>query len=699
MGARLLEESPVFAARVGECAVALAGFVEWSLVDVLRGVVGAPSLERVDVVQPVSFAVMVSLAEVWRSCGVVPAAVVGHSQGEIAAAVVSGALSLEDGARVVALRSRVIGRRLAGRGGMMSVALPVEELEARLVVWPDRVSVAAVNGPRSVVVSGELEAMDELFAELTAGGVRVRRVAVDYASHSVQVEGLRDELLDVLGPVCPGASKVPFFSTVTGGWLDTARMDAGYWFRNLRQRVLFADAVRDLLGSGHGAFVEVSSHPVLTMSVQDMIDASPEPAVAVGTLRRDQGGMDRVLLSAGEVFVRGVGVDWAGVFAGTGARWVDLPTYAFQRERLWAVAPVAEPGVAADPGDAEFWSVVESGDVSALVSVLGVDEGSVAAVLPGLSSWRRSRRERSVVDAWRYRVVWSPVGAVPRGVLSGVWLLVSAEGVDDAEVAGVLGGAGAEVRRLVLDESCVDRGVLAGRLVGCGDVVGVVSVLAGAEGVGERYPGLSLGLALSVSLVQALGDAGVGARLWFLTCGAVSTGRSDVVLSPVQAQVAGVGWTVALEHPQRWGGVVDLPGVLDGRGAGRLVSVLAGGLGEEDQLAVRSSGVFARRIVRAGATDERRPARDWRPRGTTLVTGGSGTLAPHLARWLAGQGAEHVVLVSRRGGEAPGAVELVAELAELGTEVMVAACDVTDRDALAALLAGLKAEGRTVRTV
>ncbi|MFD7896773.1 type I polyketide synthase [Streptomyces sp. NPDC059743] len=701
MGAQLLDESSVFAERIGECGAALGEFVDWSLVDVLRGTEGAPSLERVDVVQPVSFAVMVSLAAVWRSYGVEPDAVVGHSQGEIAAAVVSGALSLQDGARVVALRSQAIGRRLAGYGGMMSVPLAVAEVESRLEAWSGRVSVAAVNGPRSVVVSGEPEALDELFAELSAEEIRVRCIAVDYASHSAQVEDLRAELLDVLGSVRPRAAEVPFFSTMTGGWLDTEEMEAGYWFRNLRQRVLFADAVAELLATEHRVFVEVSSHPVLAMAMQDMTEEYGEPAVVTGTLRRDRGGLSRFLLSAAEIFVRGVEVDWARVFTDTGARRVDLPTYAFQRDRFWNIPAAPDEAVAPDPLDAEFWAAVEQEDLSALTSALGTDEDSVAAVLPALSSWRRSRRDRSAVDSWRYRVSWSPLGTVPTVPavpLSGSWLVVSAEGIDDSEIVGALSGHGAEVRRLVLDESCVDRTVLAGRLAGLDGISGIVSVLAEAEEPGERYPGLALGLALTVSLVQALGDAGVDARLWFLTRGAVSTGRSDALVSPVQAQVAGVGWTTALEHPRRWGGVIDLPAALDQRAAGRLVSVLAGAAREEDQLAIRASGVFARRIVRASSGGPG-PSRSWTPRGTTLITGGSGTLAPDLARWLVDRGAGHVVLASRRGMTAPGAAELVAELAESGTEAVAVACDMTDRDAVASLLAGLKAEGRTVRTV
>ncbi|MDQ1536377.1 MAG: hypothetical protein QOE58_770, partial [Actinomycetota bacterium] len=337
MGARLLAESPVFAERFRECADALSPFVDWSLLDVLGQVEGAPSLERVDVVQPASFAVMVSLAALWRSCGVVPDAVLGHSQGEIAAACVAGALSLEDAARVVALRSQVIARGLAGRGAMMSIELPVADVRARI---GDRgLSVAAVNGPRGVVVSGGPAELDEFFDELTADEVRVRRIAVDYASHSVQVEGLHQELLEVLAPIVPRASRVSLFSTVTGHWLDTSEMDADYWYRSLRQTVEFAPAVASLLDEQFRVFVEVSSHPVLTMAIEDAVDEVGVNAVVAGSLLRDKGGLDRFLASLAELHVRGVNVDWSGCFEG-GCR-VDLPTYPFQRSRFWLDAPVA----------------------------------------------------------------------------------------------------------------------------------------------------------------------------------------------------------------------------------------------------------------------------------------------------------------------------------------------------------------------
>ncbi|NED93337.1 acyltransferase domain-containing protein, partial [Streptomyces sp. SID11233] len=334
MGAGLLESSPVFAARLRECADALAPFVDFDVVEVVRA---GGSLDGVGVVQPVTWAVMVSLAELWRSFGVVPDAVVGHSQGEIAAAAVSGALSLEDAARVVALRAGVIGRELAGLGGMASIPLPLVEVEERLAGagWAGRLSVAAVNGPSSTVVSGDADAITEIVAAYEAEGVRARQVPVDYASHSVHVERIEAELLDVLAPVIPRRSEIPFYSTVTGELVDTTVLDASYWYRNLRQTVRFEETVRLLLDRGFGTFVESSAHPVLGIGVQECADAAGLDVVVSGSLRREEGGWERFLTSAAELFVRGIDIDWSVLFDGTGARVVDLPTYAFQRSRHW----------------------------------------------------------------------------------------------------------------------------------------------------------------------------------------------------------------------------------------------------------------------------------------------------------------------------------------------------------------------------
>jgi acyl transferase domain-containing protein/acyl carrier protein len=336
MAAELLDSSPPFAEQIRLCGAALAPLVEWSLEDVLRGEGDAVALDRVDVVQPALFAVMVSLARLWQACGVRPGVVMGHSQGEIAAAFVAGGLSLEDAARLVVLRSRALVG-LIGRGGMVSVALSVGELEG----WLERcegVSVAAVNGPGSVVVSGERQALDGLLSELVRAGVRAREIPVGYASHSSMIEEIRGELLDACAGLVPRSGSLPFFSTLAGKVVDTAELDGEYWYRNLRETVGFEGAIRSLLAEGHRAFIEVSPHPVLTVGVQEAADEALDPAEGVlvaGSLRREQGGLERFLTSLGEVWVRGVDVDWARVFEGSGARRVGLPTYAFQRERYW----------------------------------------------------------------------------------------------------------------------------------------------------------------------------------------------------------------------------------------------------------------------------------------------------------------------------------------------------------------------------
>ncbi|WP_158839873.1 type I polyketide synthase [Saccharothrix deserti] len=340
MAVELLDSSPVFAERMAECAEALRPFVDWDLFEVLRG-----EPDAVDVVQPVLWAVMVSLAGLWRACGVEPAAVVGHSQGEIAAACVAGALSLEDGARVVALRSRVIATELAGLGGMMSVAMPADEVRERLSGREDRLSLAAVNGPGSVVVCGHVDALDELRAELTAEDVRVRVIPVDYASHSVFVEGIRDRLLDVLAPVRPRSAGIAFYSSVTGGLIDTAGLDAEYWYTNLRRTVLFEDATRALLADGHRLFIETGPHPVLHVGMAETFADAGSDAAAVGSLRRDEGGLRRFAESLAEAHVHGANVDWARLTPG---RQVDLPTYPFQRKRFW-LRPAEVSTVVADP--------------------------------------------------------------------------------------------------------------------------------------------------------------------------------------------------------------------------------------------------------------------------------------------------------------------------------------------------------------
>ncbi|MEV0401055.1 type I polyketide synthase [Actinoallomurus sp. NPDC050550] len=336
MGRELLATEPVFRAAIEACDDAIRRETGWSLIEELHAPEDRSRLERIDVVQPVLFAMSVALAALWRSWGVEPDAVVGHSMGEVAAAHVAGALTLDDAVRVVCRRSGLL-RRLAGRGAMALVELPMAEAQSAVSRHADRLSVAAANSPRSTVVSGDPDAVRELLDELAKAGVFGRHVKVEVASHSPQVEPLLEELRDTLTDIRPMTTRIPMRSTVTGTPCDGNELDAGYWARNLRDPVLFSSSVRGLLDDGHALFVELSPHPVLTPAVDEEIATGGHEGITVASSRRH--GTERQVLSEAlaALYAHGCPVDWEKYHA-AGGRCVPLPVYPWQRERYWVAA-------------------------------------------------------------------------------------------------------------------------------------------------------------------------------------------------------------------------------------------------------------------------------------------------------------------------------------------------------------------------
>nr|APD72067.1 type I polyketide synthase 2 [Streptomyces sp.] len=347
MATALYEQAPAFAARLRACAAAIDPLVDWSLLDTVLGRPGAADLERTDVAQPVLFSVMVSFAALWEAHGVRPAAVVGHSQGELAAACVAGVLTLPDAATIVVRRSRLFAERLPGRGMMAAVELSADDVRRRITEREARIDLAVVNGPLAVTVAGEPDEVERFVAGCKADGVRARVVVRAGASHCALVDPLREPLRELLDGIPHHRPRVPFYSTVTGGPLGADGLDTGYWFHNAREPVGFQAAVRALLGDGHRTFIECSPHPLLLSALLDTADEAGHRPTAVGTLRRDEGGRERFLRSLAEAHVQGVAVDWDATLAGTPARLTELPTYPFQQRRHW-LAPVAgEADVAA----------------------------------------------------------------------------------------------------------------------------------------------------------------------------------------------------------------------------------------------------------------------------------------------------------------------------------------------------------------
>ncbi|HEX7312756.1 MAG TPA: SDR family NAD(P)-dependent oxidoreductase [Pyrinomonadaceae bacterium] len=330
MGRELLAREPVFRETVERCDNEIRRETGWSVIEKLEH--GEP-LEGIDVIQPVLFAVQVALTELWRSWGVEPDAVVGHSMGEVAAAYAAGALSLEDAARVICRRSQLL-KRIGGLGSMAVVELSLDNAQLAIKGYEDRLSVAVSNGPKSSVLSGETGALEEVLKDLRLREVFCREVKVDVAAHSPQTDALREEMLGSLDELSPRAASVPFYSTVAGMEGESPRFDADYWARNMRERVLFYPATRRMLEDGHSIFLEISPHPILSHAIHEALKQSGEEGAALASLRREEG--ERATLSAGlaALYASGHEVDWSRLYARPG-RCVPLPTYAWQKERYW----------------------------------------------------------------------------------------------------------------------------------------------------------------------------------------------------------------------------------------------------------------------------------------------------------------------------------------------------------------------------
>ncbi|HTZ42792.1 MAG TPA: KR domain-containing protein, partial [Jatrophihabitans sp.] len=431
-------------------------------------------------------------------------------------------------------------------------------------------------------------------------------------------------------------------------------LTAEYWVRNLREPVRFAPVIEQLAGTGHGVFIEASPHPVLTVAIGESLDQTS--GFVTGTLRRDEGGPCRLLLSLAEAWTHGAGVDWARLIP-AGARTVPLPTYPFQGTRFW-LDPANPARGEAGPG--------------------------------------------------RYRIAWRPADITGQPApLSGSWLLITSAGTPAEDVdrcRQALAAAGAEVRTVEIDTS-QPGAALAQQWDTAEAPSGVVSLLA-------LDPQLELGATLALVQAHVAAEhlaaedraaedvaaahpaedltAERSLPLWCLTRGAVAATADDLP-EPGQAAVWGLGRVVALEHPRHWGGLIDLPAGWTERTGTDLAAALTGLGRDEDQLALRSGGVLTRRLVPAPPESIATP---WTPAGTVLVTG-TGGIAARVARWLLHRGAEHVALAGPVGGPSGDP----SDLTDLGDRVSCTGADPADRAALADLLARLAAQGRPVRAL
>ncbi|NVJ08010.1 SDR family NAD(P)-dependent oxidoreductase, partial [Myxococcus sp. AM001] len=680
MGRELYAASPVFRDALDQCARLLRPRME--LLPVLFPAEGAHSpIDQTEYSQPALFALEYALAQVWKGWGVVPHAVMGHSVGEFAAAVVAGHLSLEDGLALITERGRLM-QALPPGGAMLSVFATEAQVRPLLEPHLDQVSLACLNAPGQVVLSGAGAVLARLDAELQAQGVRTKALVVSHAFHSPLMEPMLDALEAQAARVTPLSGAIPLVSNVTGRPVGTGELGApGYWRRHAREPVRFQQGTESLRELGIDVFVEVGPTATLLGLGRACLG---EQAAWIASLRKGRPDAEQVLGALGRLFLQGHDVDWRAVDPEPSRGKVALPTYPWRRQRYWPVVSARLPVERSESAPAHDGAVAATTlDAASLLQVRweastasGPDEGA-----PG--AWMLLCDQGGVGEALAARLEQRGVPHVK--VYAGASSVPGALAVDPAD-----GVALAKLWRERFPQSLPRAGVV--HLWGL-DVPGVESPGALRSSARERCISV-------VSALRALESSeALSGRLWVVTREACAVEAGGAPVEPSQALLWGLGRVAALEHPERWGGLVDLESAGGDAQVAALEEVLTRGAGEgEEQLALRGGRRFVPRLAQCPLPPARTATLE--AAATYLITGGQGELGLHVARWMVSQGARHLVLTARsafperaewealaaRGGDVAARILAVQALEAAGATVVLARADVSRHEQLAELL-------------
>ncbi|ORA08284.1 hypothetical protein BST12_28450, partial [Mycobacterium angelicum] len=645
--------------------------------------------------QPALFAIGVALHAVLTQAGIHPDTLVGHSVGELAAAHVAGVMSLADAAVLVSARGRLMGA--CTPGSMMAVVANEADLDTLLADYP-QLELAAVNGPTALVVSGPEDQLHQLAGRCGAAGYKTTPLRVSHAFHSASMDPALPEFETIAASLRWSPPTTAIISTLTGQPATTDQLTSPrYWTRQLREPVRFHDATTRAIADGPCIFVELSPHPVLASALTDTVASAEQAGSAViPTLVRDLPDLDTLAAALAQLHIHGHSPSWSILYPG--AATVALPTYPFQRRPYWLTTPASS--TVGDPAEAELWQAVDADAVDTVAQVLGIHDGThtLGPMVTALRHWRQHLAERARVDQLRYQVSWQAVTPASFPATRPRWLVLTHPGhADNPWLQDLLDRFPDEFATAIVDLERLDRAGLAALLneqATTHDCDGVLSLLALPEPTAAAVP--SAGVLSTLALVQAYDDNGLDLPLWILTQGGAQLDEQEPPLTADQAAVWGLGQSVCLEHPDWWGGLIDLPLTPAPHDLTRLHTILTCPQ-TEDQLALRRHGVHARRLRPAPLPSQHRPP--WKPSGTALITGITGQLGPHIARWLAHAGASHLVLASRTAGSAPQVVDLENQLHAAGVSTSVVSVDLTDSAAVTRMIEQIRADHGPIDTV
>jgi acyl transferase domain-containing protein/acyl carrier protein len=619
MGKALAAREPVFREALEACNAAIRPYVNWDIFEEINKPEGQNRLEEIDVVQPILVAIGIALAKLWQSKGVRPDAVIGHSLGEVAAAYIAGMLSLEDAAKVICTRSQLM-KATSGQGAMGVTDLTETEAGAFLKGMEDKLSIAVVNSPSSTVLSGDPEALDSILTKLEAEGRFCRKIKVDVASHSPQMDPVKAKLRDALTGLHGMDSETRMYSTALNRWVKGSELNASYWENNLRSPVQYGAAVRAAMDTGSAVFIEMSPHPVLVTPTQDNITASGKKGRAIPSFFREKDECVDFLANFGLLHASGYEMDWQRIYR-QGA-YILLPNYAWQKERFWLDRPKRNfaSGSYDTSGKQYFlhwhpYALPEKAETGAL---LIVGTGNISDKIAAHFS------QFVKVD----RI--SPNGQLPEGEHGQIIFCSSVNDAFDVTTA--------------LEK----------------DLLGIQAILQHYNGTGKKIPGLVV-----------------------VTAGTQTTGNNDPVTNPSASLLWGLSRTIENEHPETDIMRYDLADGFGQDELNNLEHLLGADTDKVREIALRGKIAYTPFLQTQNATDTVPVI--FTPGKAYLVTGGTSGLGLIFAEWMAGKGANHIVLASR-SGEKPETTASIVKMQAKGAQVSILKADVGDLNATQQLI-------------